>query len=577
MRPWHLGNTTVRSPFRLKDGLYALVTSTLGGNIKGNEQENRFARVLADANVVTIARPDDDISDLGRKWRSALSQLGFIYPEIPVSCRISQTTFGPSFTITPNGRRLLEAESVSAIQECFLRSLAAYYIPSPAETGYRFNRFSPLRHTLSILLELERQSGNSRLNIIEMALIVELSNGADDISVIVNAILNYRRERDASTNKRVFDGEKINEAALTHNYVGATFIDYADLNFRYLKATGLVHASGKGISIVPEKKFFIESLVGDRFVPESDESFFQTLCQGATLPTDNLGTASAVLDDLLNQARRRKIPFDMTGRPRQEVPDIEVLRHEIEELIFNANESEYAERQAHEWEEISGYMLLIASSRYTSTLSNGEVIQVPTDSRPAYFEWILWRAFLAINSLQNRPYEARRFKIDQDFLPVGTAPGGVPDMIFEFEEFILVVEVTLTTNSRQEAAEGEPVRRHVANQLIKCRESEGKPVYGLFLANRIDSNTAETFRIGVWYANGDERLSLDIVPFTLEKFQQLFVTLFTCKKVDIAIILELLIECSSMRSKYYAPQWKIEIDRLVDSKITSISDKSIFK
>ena len=31
-----------------------------------------------------------------------------------------------------------------------------------------------------------------------------------------------------------------------------------------------------------------------------------------------------------------------------------------------------------------------------------------------------------------------------------------------------------------------------------------KPVYGLFIAIRIDTNTAETFRHGVWYAKGDE-------------------------------------------------------------------------
>lgn len=48
-------------------------------------------------------------------------------------------------------------------------------------------------------------------------------------------------------------------------------------------------------------------------------------------------------------------------------------------------------------------------------------------------EWTVWRAFLAINHLVNEPYQARRFKVDQDFLPLGTAPGGGPDMIFEFE------------------------------------------------------------------------------------------------------------------------------------------------
>jgi len=64
--------------------------------------------------------------------------------------------------------------------------------------------------------------------------------------------------------------------------------------------------------------------------------------------------------------------------------------------------------------------------------------------------------------LVNKPWDARRFKIDQDFLPVGTAPGNGPDIVFEFDDMVVVVEVTLTSSSRQEAAEGEPVRRHVA-------------------------------------------------------------------------------------------------------------------
>jgi len=75
-------------------------------------------------------------------------------------------------------------------------------------------------------------------------------------------------------------------------------------------------------------------------------------------------------------------------------------------------------------------MELIINRRNKKTLVNGEEIVVPPSESPAYFEWILWRAFLAINGLKNKPYEARRFKIDQDFLPVGTAPGGGPDLIF---------------------------------------------------------------------------------------------------------------------------------------------------
>lgn len=38
MRPWCLGNTTVRSPFRLRDGLVALSNSPLQGNLRGKNK-----------------------------------------------------------------------------------------------------------------------------------------------------------------------------------------------------------------------------------------------------------------------------------------------------------------------------------------------------------------------------------------------------------------------------------------------------------------------------------------------------------------------------------------------------------
>lgn len=200
-------------------------------------------------------------------------------------------------------------------------------------------------------------------------------------------------------------------------------------------------------------------------------------------------------------------------------------------------------------------------------LPNGEEIEIPQAEAPAYLEWVLWRAFLAINSLKNKPYESRRFKIDQDFLPVGTAPGNGPDLIFEFEEFILVVEVTLTDNSRQEAAEGEPVRRHVARIV---ENSAGKRVFGLFIANKVDTNTVETLRIGFWYKADDSKMALQIVPVTLEQFEKLFSAGFASGMINPKLIQEFLRDCLAV-SNHDAPAWKVEIGRTVDEKILSFS------
>ena len=568
MRPWHLGNTTVRSPFRLRDGLVALSTSSLQGNLRGEEQERAFRRLLGEHGIVELG--DDDTYSVGRKWRSALNKLGFLYPEVPPASGIPQSEIGPIDMITPNGWRLIRADTVPAMQECFLRALAAHYIPSALERKFDFAVFSPLRHTLAIMLELEKQTGESRLNFVEMAIVVQLTSSDESLADIVGQVLALRARRLASPNKRKFDRQEREAAAVLHGYAAGTFNDYADTNLRYLKATGLVQSKGRGLSLVPEKHVFVEKLIQDTGIPDSDRSYFITLCNGAKLPTDNKDSALAVLDDLLQQLEKRGIPFDATGKPTDTPADIAIIRHQIEEILSERNEEEYATRQAVEWEEIAAYMELIITRKGKKTLSNGEDIEVPQAEAPAYFEWVLWRAFLAINSLANKPYEARRFKIDQDFLPVGTAPGNGPDLIFEFHDFVIVVEVTLTANSRQEAAEGEPVRRHVADLVSHYREQSGKPVYGLFIANRIDSNTAETFRIGVWFTQTDDKMRLDIIPVTLVQFKAFFEALFTSGRVEVGLIRELLDLCGGLRPAHEAPAWKHEIQQTFNHRIAAL-------
>lgn len=567
LRLWKLGVTEIANPYKLASGLNLIVELRAKGIHNYDNQQN--LATLGDTLVVhgIVELGDDDTYSVGRKWRSALNKLGFLYPEVPSASGIPQSEIGPIDMITPNGWRLIRADTVPAMQECFLRALAAHYIPSALERKFDFAVFSPLRHTLAIMLELEKQTGESRLNFVEMAVVVQLTSSDESLADIVAQVLALRARRLASPNKRKFDRQEREAAAALHGYAAGTFNDYADTNLRYLKATGLVQSKGRGLSLVPEKHVFVEKLIQDTGIPDSDRSYFITLCNGAKLPTDNKDSALAVLDDLLQQLEKRGIPFDATGKPTETPADIALIRHQIEGLLSERNEEEYAARQAVEWEEIAAYMELIITRKGKKTLSTGEDIEVPQAEAPAYFEWVLWRAFLAINSLANKPYEARRFKIDQDFLPVGTAPGNGPDLIFEFHDFVIVVEVTLTDNSRQEAAEGEPVRRHVADLVSHYGEQSGKPVYGLFIANRIDSNTAETFRIGVWFTRTDDKMRLDIIPVTLAQFKAFFEALFTAGRVEVGLIRELLDLCGGLRLAHEAPAWKAQIERAVESKI----------
>jgi len=59
MKPWHLGNTTVRSPFRLREGLVALSTSSLQGNLRGSAQDIAFRNLLGEHGIVALGSDNE--------------------------------------------------------------------------------------------------------------------------------------------------------------------------------------------------------------------------------------------------------------------------------------------------------------------------------------------------------------------------------------------------------------------------------------------------------------------------------------------------------------------------------------
>ena len=78
----------------------------------------------------------------------------------------------------------------------------------------------------------------------------------------------------------------------------------------------------------------------------------------------------------------------------------------------------------------------------------------------------------------------------------------------------------------------------------------------LFIANHIDSNTAETFRNGVWFTRDDSKIILSIVPMELAQFKSIFSALFTYDKVDNQLVRKLLEKCRDRRTEEEAPGWK---------------------
>lgn len=558
MEFWQLGNTTVRSGMRLKDGVAAFVEAGMtDGGIRGEEGDIRCRNALGRAGIVKLGT--DKTNSVGRKWRAAMGKLGFLYPEVKNKWGFQQSELGIMDGVTPSGYALVKADTVPAIQDCFLRAMSV-----PTLETERGTLFAPLIWVLNILLELEKKSGKPCISFFEMAAVVQVTNPDDGIDEVVSRILELRILRANAASKRRFDKQYFEKEPGDMGCNPHTFKDYADMNIRYLKASGLVQAYGKGIALVPEKHELAESLTQVDSSQMTRLELYRELCNGAHLPTDNAEIALRVLKNQLSQAKQMGLLVDVDWASLNTAREINAARYRIEEQISGKKEEIFAHEQASQWEEIAKYMGMLEKNKDKLVLDeeNEVELRIPRDERPAYLEWILWRAFLAIDTLVNKPYEVRSFKIDQDFLPVGTAPGNRPDLIAEFRNFVIVIEVTLSESSRQEAMEGEPVRRHVADAVEKYSK-QGKPVFGLFIAKNIDSNTAETFRIGVWYNKEDKKLELNIIPFTIAQFKNIFEYLFRSGTASPDQMLRIMTVCQKDRT-LDAPLWKNSINSRVE-------------
>lgn len=558
---WHVGNTGLRNPNRIQEGLAVYAKSAFVGKLHGRDNEIGFMNLLNKEGIIQNESGKDESGSQARKWRLMFAKNGYIYPQVNKKDG-NQDDLGAMDDITPFGRTFLKADTFPAVQECFLRAMSVEQFEMPNKITY----FSPLRWMLAIMLELEKRTGSTEMSRIEFALWGHTTNPSYDLSEVVDHILDLRQRRAKAPAKRTFDKNEIKERGKHYDKKADNFLDYSDMNMRYLRISGMFQRKGRGIMIVPAKHLLAEKLAKETATSEPLIDAYKQLCSGAPLPTDNIDVAKTLLEDLKKQMKERHIVYDISDLPLDTPAEINIARQRLEDTLAKTDEIQYANDQCNQWQEIADYMSLLIKGGGKLVYDEDNAIEIPKDETPAYFEWTLWRAALAIDHMVNKPYEVRGFRLDSDFLPVTAAGGGKGDLYCEFEDFMILTEVTMSTSSRQEAMEGEPVRRHVSDAVLNYN----KPVYGLFLAIRIDTNTAETFRHGIWYAKGDVKQRLDIVPLSLEQFRRHFVSMFEGKQARPEHLRDLILQCEMERDNLEAPAWMRYIDDVVTQRVSRL-------
>ena len=109
---------------------------------------------------------------------------------------------------------------------------------------------------------------------------------------------------------------------------------------------------------------------------------------------------------------------------------------------------------------------------------------------PTIFEYIIGISWYLISDKKGYFENFLNLDLEANLLPRRFAAGGMPDLLFEYDNHNLMIEATLTNNSNQRRAELEPVTRHLGNKRLESEQE----TYALFVAPYLDPNVLVNFR-----------------------------------------------------------------------------------
>ena len=277
--------------------------------------------------------------------------------------------------------------------------------------------------------------------------------------------------------------------------------DYTDACFRYLRYTELVSISQKNrsISIFPDKvkdvDFVLQS-IDRKPVFVDNEKQYKAYLFDDSVPSLYVDDIENVVDHIMRISEYTQ--RQLSGKNIEELKDIrDAIVEERKKAVINAKIQEIKSYALYS-EIIDTYNELLSSDYYDA---------------PLMLEYNTWRAMTMLdggNIIGN-------FKFDDAGQPLSTAAGNMPDIVCDYGDFVLSVEVTMQQGPRQYESEGEPVARHYG----QLKQRTGKDTYCLFIAPSINPACLAHFyalsKIGITYYGGKAK----IVPLDLASFMSL--------------------------------------------------------
>lgn len=499
--------TSPRTPNKMIPEI-ALLDELFAGKPWNSASQEAFMNALVDSPFfASQGRPKDPALSARDRITRAPKALGFV-------------DLNPVIALTDAGKRLVSGKRT---EEVILRQLLKFQLPSPYHTAPDNGVVYWVRPYLE-LLRLINSLGKVTFDEM-MAFGMQLTDYRK-FDCIVDKICAFRKSkaRFPGQYKRFFRGVIDGEIRVIYGHEIASgrtatressdrseakFVetkrrnlhDYTDACFRYLRSTGLVAIShrGRSLSIIPDKQAEIDHILAtvDRnpvFVNDL-AGYKRHLFDGASpcLLTDNTDHLIDYIMRVSTYTRAMLVPMSL-----DELKD-------LREQLVQDNRNSIVSAQI---KELKSYALY---SEVVDTYN--EIIADSLYDVPLMFEWNTWRAMTMINGGSI----TGNFKIDDAGQPMSTAQGNMPDIVCDYGDFDVTVEVTMQSGQRQYDTECEPVARH----LGKHKRDTGKETFCLFIAPRINPSSVAHFfmlsKVNVAHYGG----KATIVPLELDTFMKM--------------------------------------------------------
>ncbi len=494
--------TSPRTPAKMIPEIDLLYQNFVGQEWN-NDTQIAFMELLKEENFFNGEGANDPAFSARDRMNRAPKALGFV-------------KLSPVIELTSAGKNLISAKRK---EEVFLRQLLKFQIPSPYHKPSDNAAIFWVKPYLE-LFRLIRHFGSLKFD--ELMIFGLQLVDYRHFDAIVEKIEHFRiAKAESQGNYKSFKGECLKKELMsiyeTEINAGNTktresrdrsidkFLrtkannlhDYADACIRYLRATGLVNIShvGRSLSIIPEKvsevDFFLEKTDRNPCFIDNEAQYADYL-GNATLPILQTDNKDAIIEKL-----KTEFPtmfFD-------EKAAIEELKDLLDDATLERKEQVITNQIA----EVKDYKF------YDDIQNTFKQIEDNSLYDPSLMlEWNVWRAMTMLDGGQVKA----NLKFDDFGNPMSTAQGNVADIVCDYGDFGLSVEVTMASGQKQYEMEGEPVSRHLA----KLKKTTEKPSYCLFVAPTINEACVAHFyalhKMNISYYGGKST----IVPLPLNIF-----------------------------------------------------------